>query len=119
VSKSCSSDAVPSIDAAAPDQTLPCNFPCPKCGSQDIVRTYREKWATWQSKEFGEYRSKYVSVSSYRVAATREHIEHHCRCCQCDWQTLPLAKPRAKRSEGAAASMRTSDILSTTETPTK
>lgn len=81
----------------------PCELPCPKCGATDIHRQYRARWSDWQAEKYGGYSSKYASNhGSYRMHAHKEHIEHHCRTCQHDWQTPPLKKRGPKGSVPSA-----------------
>lgn len=68
---------------------MPCNLTCKKCGSDSIHRQHRAKKAEWRVYGEQEYKNKYAKVKlGYRVAS-KEHIEHHCRECHFEWQTLP------------------------------
>jgi hypothetical protein len=73
---------------------LPCNLPCPKCGSDDVHRLFYVKGADVPSKSYDRCGNKYASGMGHRFTAYREHLAHHCRCCQHDWQTLPLKKKK-------------------------
>ncbi|MEZ7525921.1 hypothetical protein [Burkholderia vietnamiensis] len=79
----------------------PCEIPCPKCGSEDIMRNF---WRAGERRQALEYdkqtMGKYASVTSWYAIADRDHIGHLCRCCQFVWQTLPMKKRRAPASEG-------------------
>lgn len=81
------------------DLTKPCELPCPKCGSTDILRQYRENGEKWDTHKHGGYSSKYANRSDgYYMTAYRDHIKHHCRTCQYAWQTTPLRKPKVARA---------------------
>jgi len=82
------------------DQTKPCDFPCPKCGSADVLRSFWAKDGRRQAKEYGQRSSKWTRVIAWNEYATRDHIVHHCRCCHYEWPTLPL-RP-AKKAAAAA-----------------
>lgn len=69
----------------------PCELPCPKCGSADVYHHYRAKGEIWSQDKYGKH-SKYASGQAYTLTSFAEHIEHHCRGCQFDWQTKPLSK---------------------------
>jgi hypothetical protein len=76
----------------------PCDLPCPKCGSADIHRRFWPKDERRQAKGYGERNmGPYVRVECWNAAASRDHIVHHCRCCQYEWSTLPLAKKPEKQ----------------------
>lgn len=94
--------------AASPFETFttsavtpkPCELPCPKCGSQDISRAYRARGATWRTSDSDGYVSRFAGCyRAYTMSANREHIEHHCRTCQHDWQAPPLPKPRKAKGK--------------------
>lgn len=71
--------------------TKPCDLPCPKCGSADVLRSF---WAKGDHRNAREYNKqtmgKYASVTCSNAYATKDHLVHHCRCCQYEWQTLPM-----------------------------
>ena len=73
---------------------LPCDEPCPKCGSSDILRRFLERGADVPYEGYDKCRSKYATGQCHCWRATRDHIHQHCRCCQFSWQTLPLKKSR-------------------------
>lgn len=80
--------------------TKPCDFPCPKCGSADIMRRFWAKGDQRPAKEYNQSMSRYTSVSCWNAYATKDHIVHHCRRCQYEWQTLTMVVVRAgKRAE--------------------
>ena len=76
---------------------LPCNFPCEKCGSQDIARAFRPEGEKWRVEVYGRAESKYAYADAYVATSSRDHINHRCRCCQYEWQTLPMKKQRRNR----------------------
>jgi hypothetical protein len=77
----------------------PCDLPCPKCGSTDVLRSFWAKDERRQAREYDKQTmGKYARVSCWGAEASRDHIVHHCRCCQYEWQTLPMAAPRIKKS---------------------
>ncbi|MDR8750728.1 hypothetical protein FEP95_04802 [Burkholderia multivorans] len=79
----------------------PCEIPCPKCGSSDIMRNF---WPAGERRDARNYdkqtMGKYATVSCWNAIANRDHIVHLCRCCQFVWQTLPMRNRRAPASEG-------------------
>ncbi len=78
-------------------ELLPCNERCPKCGSLDIHRLFRPKGDKWHVEHFEEGpHTKYTGASGWDTYAKRDHIEHHCRTCQFDWQGAVL--PKAKKT---------------------
>jgi hypothetical protein len=74
------------------EDVLPCNLPCPKCGSVDVGRLFYAKGDQVPSKGYDRCGNRYASGQSHYFRAFSEHLAHHCRCCQHDWQTLPLKK---------------------------
>ena len=79
------------------EQIKPCELPCPKCGSADVLRSFWAKGARREAREYGQQTmGNYVRVECWNAVATRDHIGHHCRCCHYEWQTLPMkAEKRA------------------------
>jgi hypothetical protein len=78
------------------EQTKPCDLPCPKCGSAYVMRSFWAKGERRQAKEYAQQTmGKYVDVSCWNAYANRDHLAHHCRVCQYEWQTLPM-KARAQ-----------------------
>ncbi len=71
----------------------PCEATCPKCGSADVWRTYRAKGLKWDLKRWVECKHKYFHEAGWEAYASSEHIHHHCRTCQYEWQTSPMRKP--------------------------
>lgn len=82
--------------ATVPAIVLPCNLPCPKCGATDITRLFRGKGTERKSEKYGRPISRFESAESWTAVACRDHIMHHCRVCQYDWQTPSL--PRRRRN---------------------
>lgn len=79
------------VDSEVEDsQTLPCKISCIKCGSNDINRIYRKK-GDYVSIGMGEKaidRPPYLAIDiPWGWSVLQEHINHHCRVCQYDWQT--------------------------------
>lgn len=77
---------------------LPCNFPCEKCGSTDIARAFRPSGDKWKVEIYGKAASKYAYADAYVATCSRDHINHRCRCCQHEWQTLPMKKQKKSRA---------------------
>lgn len=73
-------------------QVSPCNEPCHKCGSVDIGRRFIPKGGEVPSEGYDRCSSKYGTGQGHHWTATRDHIHHHCRCCQFEWQGPPLKK---------------------------
>lgn len=67
----------------------PCEVPCPQCGSPDISRCYRAKGKTWSVDDV-DTMNRYATAHMWTRTATDDHLTHHCRCCQHDWQTFTL-----------------------------
>lgn len=78
------------------EPTKPCDLPCPKCGSADVMRSFWGKEDRRQAREYGVPIGRFSRAIAWNVYATKDHIVHHCRCCQYEWQTLPMAAKRAK-----------------------
>lgn len=72
------------------DQIKPCDLPCPKCGSADVLRRFWPKGERRQAKEYGVPSMRWTRVVAWNEYANRDHLVHHCRCCQHEWQTLPM-----------------------------
>jgi hypothetical protein len=72
------------------DLIKPCDLPCPKCGSADVLRSFWVKEDRRQAREYGAVSGKWRRVIAWNEYATRDQIVHHCRCCQYEWQTLPM-----------------------------
>jgi len=77
---------------------LPCNLPCPKCGSTDVHRHYRfagEGWSGNWNRSPMRYADvkEYVDNSLIGMVARKECIEHTCRVCSYLWLTDPLKAP--------------------------
>lgn len=67
----------------------PCEMLCPKCGSLDVRRIYREP-GPYARNEFykgGLEDSKFITQTRFDETVHIEHIEHHCRICQYAWRT--------------------------------
>lgn len=73
---------------------LPCDDPCPKCGSIDIYRNYRRAGDNFDDADTPP--SKFINrISEFTRQASRECITHHCRVCSFDWQTKPLKRRKS------------------------
>ena len=71
----------------------PCSAPCPKCGSQDILRRHAPAGAKldigYERRDMKRI-NEYVRIDGWLDAEVkRECIMHHCRCCQFEWETAP------------------------------
>ncbi|WP_250538753.1 hypothetical protein [Caballeronia sp. INML3B] len=77
------------------DQKNPCDLPCTKCGSTDVMRRFWPKGEQRQAKKYDGFMSRFVSVSCWSATAQRDHIVHHCRCCQFEWSTPPMTARKA------------------------
>ena len=71
----------------------PCEYNCPKCGSNDCSRHFYAKGQL--ESRIGSNPSKtteFVDRSlNYTGKVKKDCIVHHCRCCQYDWDTAALA----------------------------
>ncbi len=82
--------------------TLPCQMPCPKCGSTDIARKFHFKDERWDDRGVGEKTpipNEFFDwdLGRFEKVAKQDLINHHCTCCQYKWQTDALnIKPRPK-----------------------
>lgn len=84
-------------------ESKPCDLPCPQCGSTDILRRFRAKDSHMEGEKYGLQPSKYTTGPGTWVwTVTTNHITRHCRCCQYDWQTKPLPKPRKRKTATSA-----------------
>jgi hypothetical protein len=61
------------------------------------MRRFWPKGERRQAKAYDERNmGPYVRVECWNAVAQRDHISHHCRICQYEWQTLPMkAEKRA------------------------
>ena len=67
----------------------PCEMLCPKCGSLDVHRAYKEP-GPYARNEFYKGKledSKFITQTRFEETVHIEHIEHHCRTCQYAWRT--------------------------------
>jgi hypothetical protein len=81
----------------------PCETPCPKCGSLDILRRFHKKNAVIETSTYDERPlPAWVGGEAYKFWATRDLIHHHCRTCQFAWVDKPLTKPRPQKPAPAS-----------------
>lgn len=73
---------------------LPCDEACPKCGSKDIYRRFIAKGKEVPYEDYDKCASKYGTGQCHHWTATRDHLHNHCRCCQFDWQSLPIRRKK-------------------------
>ena len=69
------------------NELKPCNDPCCKCGSKDIHRNHYFKDEGVYNESFDRCKNKHATGSYHNFIATREHIDHMCKCCHYRWQT--------------------------------
>lgn len=72
----------------------PCEFPCQKCGSGDVSRKFYAKGEHVQSAEYGVPPFPWTSGQCHSYTVWRDLILHHCRVCQYEWVTKPMAKKK-------------------------
>lgn len=72
---------------------VPCDQPCPKCGSRDIYGRFYRRDEEVEVPLLKEPPSWAVCIN-YRSVAPRDLIACHCRWCQYDFSQKPLPKPR-------------------------
>jgi hypothetical protein len=93
----------------------PCDEPCKKCGATDIYRRFIAKGGEVPHEGYDKCASKYGAGQGYSWTATRDHLNHHCRCCGFAWQTLPMKKrkagPNAKVTGAAPTNEERSDDI--------
>ncbi len=66
--------------------TLPCDTTCPKCGSEDINRTYSKKGDYRGSLYYKSiFENEYIKLEGYRTLIKKECIFNHCRICHYEW----------------------------------
>lgn len=73
----------------------PCDEPCEKCGATDIYRRFIAKGGEVPHEGYDRCASKYGTGQCHSWKATRDHVNHHCRCCGFVWQTPPMKKRKA------------------------
>lgn len=80
-------------------KTLPCNVPCPVCGSLDIARHYRiagDIVATYRDANTmftsAIDLADMLTAHEYHNKVVRETITCYCRVCQLHFNTPPLRK---------------------------
>lgn len=81
--------------------SLPCDEPCPKCGSKDIHRHFIAKGSRVPHEGYDKCASRYGTGQCHYWTATRDHLHNHCRCCQFAWQSLPIKRKKATANAGA------------------
>ena len=82
----------------------PCDLPCQKCGSDDVYRRFVATGQHIDNTDYGKPPSRYSRGRAHAYYATRDHLQHKCRCCGYVWETLPMPKPKkAKSVEKASA----------------
>lgn len=90
-------DPVPSKDQ------LPCDTPCPKCGSLDILRRFYKRSEGIISKDYDvPPLPRWTGGNGYTWWVNRDLISHHCRCCQYPWVDSPLPKQGGKKKSKPA-----------------
>ena len=80
----------------------PCDLLCPKCGSEKIYREFWERGKK-ESNHCGQKEdreNKFVKISYFEIIGQKDHIQHHCRCCQFSWETEPISAPLNIESKG-------------------
>jgi hypothetical protein len=86
----------------------PCEAPCPKCGSLDILRRFYKRSEKIESRDYDKPPlPRWVGGSGYTWWASRDLISHHCRCCQYDWVDGPLPKQGGKKQSAPASTLET------------
>ncbi len=71
----------------------PCKLACPKCGSIDISRKFIAKGTKEYicfTEEDKVERNPFLKLKDSYSIAKKDYIEHHCRCCQYNWQSDTL-----------------------------
>lgn len=86
----------------------PCEQPCPKCGHEDVARTFHLGGSHIKGTiglDYGECPIKdhkwLVSGGGHYWKANSDMIQHVCRCCEFSWATKPMKKPKKQRSDKA------------------
>lgn len=66
--------------------STPAEEPCPKCASKDIYRKWTPKNAKLDVRFSEDYPAGFAKLDrNFWIVSTKEHIKHHCRCCQYEW----------------------------------
>lgn len=71
---------------------------CIKCGSMDIFRQFRPKGSEYERDDM-DAKNPYAREDRDAwecMHVKRDHISHHCRCCQYEWLSLPLSEQNPK-----------------------
>jgi hypothetical protein len=79
-------------------EVLPCELPCPKCGSKDVVRHFYATGERIPTDTHDNQPTRYSAGGGWYWKAAEDHIRHHCRCCQYGWDTKPLPKQRKRKA---------------------
>jgi hypothetical protein len=70
----------------AKNKSLPCHVDCPKCGSEDINRTYSKKDDYRNSLyDKSTFENEYIKSDGYGTLIKKECIFNHCRTCHYEW----------------------------------
>ena len=73
------------------DKILPCEMPCPKCGTTDIHRLFKVAGSKASLLlSLSHTSNEFVKRDKYETKVLKDCIMHHCRCCQYDWETEAL-----------------------------
>jgi len=75
------------------ESKLPCEIPCPKCGSSDVLRNFYREGDAYRLFDKGRktVSSKNVLYDAFGATVLKDCIIHHCRCCQFEWDTGVLS----------------------------
>ena len=79
-------------------EVKPCDLPCPKCGSSDVHHRFYARGEWMKNEKYGISPSKYARGESSSYSATRDHLQHYCRCCSYIWETLPMKILQRRKS---------------------
>jgi len=89
-------DALKAVPPVQPAPLKPCDVPCPKCGSMDILRRFHRGGTTFRDDTHrDEPSTPFVdrARSPWDQSALQDCIIHHCRHCQFSWDSAPLGTP--------------------------
>jgi hypothetical protein len=69
------------------EKLKPCELPCPKCGSDDIVCEWIPAKQCRVSPNYKTLTGYSIEYDGDKKATKWCRIRHHCRCCKFEWDT--------------------------------
>lgn len=75
--------------------SLPCNQPCPKCGSDNINRSWIAPGIPVIPPNYKATTGNVVEYTSGKTSTSYDRIRSHCWCCHYEWDRKTLAAEAA------------------------